>query len=49
MLRRTSSWFVRYTFRRRVRTLVRKAIGFTIFVSGFAVIVVHLLRRVSGG
>jgi len=48
MLRKTSSWFVRYTFRRRVRTLVRKAVGFAIFVGGFAVIVVYLLRRLFG-
>ncbi|SDR50361.1 hypothetical protein SAMN05445850_5046 [Paraburkholderia tuberum] len=49
MLRRTSSWFVRYTLRARVRTLARKAIGLAIFVSGSAVIVVYLLRRVSEG
>ncbi|MGF6971005.1 hypothetical protein OKW43_008100 [Paraburkholderia sp. WC7.3g] len=42
MLRRTSSWFVHYT-------LARKAIGLAIFVSGSAVIVVYLLRRVSDG
>jgi hypothetical protein len=47
MLRRTSPWFARYTFRLRVRTLMRKVIGLAIFVSGFAVIVVYLLRRVS--
>jgi hypothetical protein len=47
MLRRTSSQFDHYTVRRRVLTLVRKAIGFAIFVSGFAVITVHLLRRLA--
>ncbi len=47
MLRRTSSQFDQYMLRRRVRTLVRKAVGFAIFVSGFAVIVVYLVRRVS--
>jgi hypothetical protein len=45
MLRRTSSWFVRYTLRRRVRVLVRKAIGFAIVVSGYAVIAAYLLAR----
>lgn len=49
MLRKTSSWFVRYTFRRRARTLVRKAVGFAIFGSGVAVIVVYLMRRMSDG
>ena len=49
MLRKTSSWYVRYTFRQRVRTLVRKVVGFVVFGSGFAVIVVYLLRRMSDG
>jgi hypothetical protein len=49
MLRRTSSWVVHYAFRQRVRTLVREAIGFAIFISGLAVIAEYLLRRVSDG
>jgi hypothetical protein len=49
MLRKTSSWVVRYTFRRRVRSVVRKAFGFSIFGSGFTVIVVYLLQLMSNG
>jgi hypothetical protein len=47
MLRRTNSWLVNYTLRRRVCSLVRKALGFAIVLSGFAVILVYLVRRVS--
>jgi hypothetical protein len=45
MLRRTRSSFIRYTLRRHMVKLVRKAIGFAIVIGGFAVIAMHLLGR----
>jgi hypothetical protein len=47
MLCRTSSRIGRYVPRPRFLTLARKAIGLAIFFGGSAVIVLHLLRRVS--
>jgi hypothetical protein len=47
MLRRTSSWLVNYTLRRRACSLMRKALGFVIVLSGFTVILVYLVRRLS--
>ncbi|MGF6529423.1 hypothetical protein P3T20_000196 [Paraburkholderia sp. GAS206C] len=49
MMCKTDSPFVRYPFRRRVWTLAHKAVGFAIFVSGLAVIVLHLLQQISNG
>jgi hypothetical protein len=40
---------VRYVFQRRVRKVVRKALGFAIFGGGFAVIVVYLLGLMFNG
>jgi hypothetical protein len=45
MLRRTSSQFDRYMLRGRARTLLRQAIGWAIFVSGFTVMATYLVRR----
>jgi hypothetical protein len=44
---RTSSWLVCCTLWRCGRTLARQAIGLAIFFSGFVVIVVYVLRRLS--
>jgi predicted nucleotidyltransferase len=48
MLRRTNRWLISYALRERARSLMRKALGFAIFLSGFAVMGGYLVRRAFG-
>ena len=48
MLRRINSWLEFHLVQRRVCSLMRKAIGFAIVVSGFAVFMDYLVRGVAG-